>query len=383
MKMFFVLINLIIIGFIGGCTHSGNTAQSVQLAGRPVFSAKPGTSTDVTAACAGRTSDATTIQRAINSSAAGSLIVIRGPVCLLNRGIQFLGDRTYTGYSSVGTVLKQDGAMSYVLGSRAYAANTAFTGDPATIRDLTVECSGSGNTNGIVVLGWQTDVESVDVNNCGGSGIVDTNMTANGHAIGNTSVNSRFDNNFISDSKAYGFEVRDSGSAVTDGFLENNLIANSGRDAIHLEDSAGWDVSGNHLYSDSQNGIYASRLFGTTISNNYIEDFGSAQKRGTWYAIVATVQGGDGSTVFNNKIFNDRGEGRVARYIYLCVTATNYGTGFLSVTGNVIVGDRAGDVGVALSGGTHKLVVASAGNEIADVGIAHRNASSVAETAGT
>ena len=47
-------------------------------------------------------------------------------------------------------------------------------------------------TDGIIVLNLQVDVEGVDVRNCGGSGIVDTNTAANGKAIDNTSVNSRF-----------------------------------------------------------------------------------------------------------------------------------------------------------------------------------------------
>jgi len=336
----------------------------------------------VTATCTGRTSDAASLQQAISSSSPGSVIEIRG-ACLLTRGIIFLADRTYTGYNTTGTVLKQDGDMSYVLASQAYADDSSWTGQPVTIRDLTVECNGSGGTNGIVVLNWQADVEGVDVHDCGGSGIVDTNRTADGKAIKNTSVNSRFDNNFISNSGRYGFEIYDSGNSVTDGFLDDNLIANSGLDGIHLDNAAGWDISGNHLYGNSWNGIYADRLYGTTISNNYIEDFGHKPGSGTWCGIAATVQGGIGSTIFNNKIFNDRGESAGAKYIYLCVTGTNYGTGYLTVTGNVIVGDHSSDVGLAFDGGPNKLIVASSGNEVAHVGTTNSVTRSATVTAGT
>ena len=44
------------------------------------------------------------------------------------------------------------------------------------------------------------------------------------------------------------------------------------------------------------------------------------------------------------------GESAGAKYIYLCITGTNYGTGNLSVTGNVIVGDQSSDVGLAFHG---------------------------------
>jgi len=346
----------------------------------PAGSSPPGI---VTATCTGRTSDAASLQQAINSSLPGSVIEIRGGTCLLTRGIIFLADRTYTGYNTTGTVLKQDGDMSYVLASQAYADNSSSTGEPVTIRDLTVECNGSGRTNGVVVLNWQADVEEVDVHGCGGSGIVDTNTTADGKAINNTSVNSRFDNNFISNNRRYGFEIYDSGNSVTDGFLDDNLIANSGLDGIHLDNAAGWDISGNHLYGNSWNGIYADRLYGTTISNNYIEDFGHKQGSDTRCGIAATVQGGIGSTIFNNKIFNDRGESAGAKYIYLCITGTNYGTGYLTVTGNVIVGDRSSDVGLSFDGGPNKLIVVSSGNQVVHVGTANSVARSAMVTAGT
>ena len=336
----------------------------------------------VTATCTDRTSDAASLQRAINSSSPGAVIEIRG-ICLLTRGIVFLDYRTYTGYNTAGTILKQDGNMGYVLASRAYVDNSSYTGEPATIRDLTVECNGSGATNGIVVLNWQADVEHVDVHGCGGSGIVDTNTTADGKAIKNSSVNSRFDNNFISNSGRYGFEIHDSGNSVTDGFLEDNLIAHSGLDGIHLDNAAGWDVSGNHLYGNAWNAIYADRLYGTTISNNYIENFGQGQSSGTWCGITATAQGVIGSTIFNNKIFNDLGESAGAKYIYLSITRTNYGTGYLSVTGNVIVGDRPSDVGLAFDGGSNKLIVVSSGNEVAHVGTVNSHTRSVTVTAGT
>ena len=339
---------------------------------------------DVT--CNDAASDAAALQNAINSSAPGATIHILGGTCLLTTGISLPGDRAYAGGSTTGTVLKQDAGMSYVLASAAYANNLPATGDPLAIRDLTVSCDGSGSTNGIVVLNWQADVEHVDVTGCAGSGIVDTNTTANGGAITNTSVNSRFDNNVITKSGAYGFEVSDSGNAVTDGFLDDNQIGPSGRDAIHLGNAAGWVISGNHLYGDGQDGIYADRLFGTTISDNYIEDFGANQDSGAWYGITATA-GGAASTITGNKVFNDGGETAGARYTYIAITGAGVGqpggsTSYLSVSGNVIVGARPGDIGFSFSGGPGKLIVASSGNLVAAVGTPRSNTGNVTVTGG-
>lgn len=326
---------------------------------------------EVRVSCTGGDADAATLQHAIDSSSPGAGISITG-TCLLIRGITLLGGRTYTGASTTGTVLRQRGRMSYVLASAGYVADFATTGDPLAIRDLTIACDGSGSTDGIIVVAWQADVQHVDVSHCGGSGIVDTSITANGHAITNTSVNSRFDDNFISGSGGYGFEVSDGRHAVTDGYLDGNQIASSAKDAIYLQTAAGWDVSGNHLYGDGQDGISAASMYGTTISDNYIEDFGSRQSSGTWYGIVGTVQANVGSAISGNKISNDGGEVPGARHVYVAVTRASGGAGYLSVTGNVIIGTRTADIGFSFSGRPSRLVVASSGNEVAGVGTARR-----------
>lgn len=333
--------------------------------------------------CNDSTSDAANLQQAINSSPNGAAIEIKGGTCLLTRGINLLGNRTYIGANRTGTVLKQDGDMGYVLAASTYVNNSLATGQPLSISSLTVQCNSSGSTDGIIILNWQTDVNEVDVRDCGGSGMVDTNTTANGTAITNTSVNSQFENNFITGSGRYGFEVHDSGNSVTDGYFVDNQVASSGLDAIHLGNAAGWNISGNHLYGVGGNAISASRLYGTTIYGNHIEDFGLGQNSGTWYGIVGTAQGGIGSTIFNNTIANNSGETVGAKYIYVAVTQTNYGTGYLSVTGNIILASRSNDVGFFFNGAPNKLVVVSSGNKVARTGIVSRNARNVTETHGT
>jgi hypothetical protein len=333
---------------------------------RPASAPPPLASVHV--ACRDRSTDAATLQQAIDSSPAGAAIEFQGGTCLLTKGLVLLGDRTYTGGSTTGTILKQDGPASYVLASQSYVDSQSTTGDPLAIRDLTVACDGSGRTDGIIVLNWQADVDHVDVSDCGGSGIVDTSAGASGRVITNTSVNSRFDDNFISGCGQYGFEVIDPADAVTDGYLENNQIAGSGLDAVNLGNAGGWDISGNHLYNVAHSAIVALRLYGTTISGNYIEDFGVSQRSGTWYGIVGTAQDGNGSTIVGNKIFNDQGETSAARYVYLAVTQANSGTGHVAVTGNVIMGDQSSDIGMLFSGGQNRLVFTSSANEVTGVG---------------
>jgi hypothetical protein len=274
--------------------------------GRPPPSSSPTASplASVHVTCHGRPTDSAVLQRAIDSSPVGAAIEFQGHTCLLTSGLTLLSNRTYTGENTTGTVLEQKGNASYMLASSAYAGNATASGEPLAIRDLTIACDGSGATNGIVLMNWQVDVENVNVSDCGGSGIVDTNTNSAGGMITNTSVNSRFVDNFISGSGHYGFAVLDSQNSVTDGFLVDNQIASSGMDAIYMQNAAGWDISGNHVYGDGGNAIWAHRMFATTIGSNLIEDFGVGHPSGTWYGISGTVQDGPGSVITGSFIQN-------------------------------------------------------------------------------
>lgn len=318
-------------------------------------------------ACQDNPGDAARIQAAINASAPGTVLQIGG-TCLLTRGIVLAGGRRYVGGPTTGTVLRQGGPMSFVLASRAYVDSSATTGDPIQISNLTVACDGSGSTDGIIIMNWQTEVQGVNVHGCGGSGIVDTSVGQDGKAITNTSVNSKFEDNFISDNGNYGFEVLDPANAVTDGFVTDNEIADSGADGMYLQNSGGWVISGNHLYGDRADGIDAKRLYAATISNNYVEDFGATARSGTWYGIVGSAQGDLGSAITANKVFNDTGEQPGASHVYIAITAVNYGTGYLSVYGNVIATVLGADKAFYFNGAPHALVLASAGNQVSGPG---------------
>lgn len=356
------LLPWIAIGCVALAACSSSSTSSVIV--RPVTGLPPGL-TGV--ACQNNTGDAARIQGVIDTSAPGATIQISG-TCLLTRGITLPGDRTYAGGPTTGTVLEQHGPMSFVLASSAYTNNSTTTGDPLQIRNLTITCDGSGSTDGIIIMDWQTDVQQVDVHGCGGSGIVDTSVAQDGKAITNTSVNSRFDDNFISDSGQYGFEVLDPVNSVTDGFFTDNQVASSGAGGVYLQNSEGWVVSGNHLYGDGGDGIDATRLYATTISDNYIEDFGVTMQSGKWYGITGTAQDRLGSVIEGNKVFNLASEPRGASHIYIAVTTTNNGTGYVSAFGNVIATVAPADIGFYFNGAPNALVVASAANQVSGPG---------------
>ena len=329
--------------------------------------------------CSGSSADSATLSGAISALPEGGTLVIEG-TCDLTQPLVLAAGRTYEGSTGdgsndgVGTVLDQHFTGSYLVANDAYANKqaSAGTGDPLTVQDLAIACDSSA-TNGLVLMAWQVIVSHVDVTGCD-SGIVDTNTDAAGTAIPatGTSVNSRFDDNFIQNSASHGFWVDDSGNAVTDGFFDDDQVASSGQNAVELDNAAGWNVTGNHLYNDTQDGIYASRMWGTTISDNYIEDFGDKQSSGSWFGIFGANQCGIGSTIDDNMIFNDGGEGTSASYTYLGVSQNSSDcAGLLTVNGNVIYDQTAGNKATGMdfqgNGSSASLVIGSAGNVIRGV----------------
>jgi hypothetical protein len=109
------------------------------------------------------------------------------------------------------------------------------------------------------------------------------------------------------------------------------------------------------LGSNGAAGISASRLYASSISDNYIEDFSTS-------GITANVQGGAASVIMGNRIFNFSGHGTT----FLNITQANYGTGDLAVTGNVIRGNGTG-AGLSYQRGAHQLTVNSTGNLVQNV----------------
>ncbi len=332
------------------------------------------TAQTITAQCAGKSTDAATLNSAISSSKPGDQILISGQ-CLLTHPVTLLGERSYLGGSRAGTVLKQaSGAnLPYLLASDTYVSNADYVGLPFSVHQLTIDCNRAGNTaatDGLVLHSWQTTADDLQILNCGGDGILVTNATRNGTTLTNHEVNGVIANNYIYNSGVSGIYAQDGGNAVTDWRLEDNAIADSGQDGVHLQDAAGWYIDGNHLYGNRHNAIYANRIFATSIENNYIEDFGDAGGDSTWYGINATAQDGPTSTIAGNRVFMYPAEKSGTKYRYIAVTQVNNGTGAVTVTGNSILGaGKPADTGFYFGVGPGKaLSVTSSGNSVLSVG---------------
>ena len=339
-----------------------------------VSSPQPSQGGQLNVVCKNDASDAATINAAIAGSAMGDEIVISGQ-CLINQTIQLLGDRSYRGTSQSGTILKQaDGAnLPTILATDTYLQNQNWTGTPVSIRQMTLDGNSKMNqqakTDGIILRSWLSIVEDMYITDMSEDGIKVAYHSANGTGLTTSQVNSRISANLIDRSGRYGIYDE---TGVTDWNLLDNWIAFSGVDGVHLEDVAGWVIERNHIYGVPQNALYAEHLFGTSISDNYIEGFGETKQAGTWYGIYASIQGGAASTISDNRIFNigvnlngPSNPSSVFRYLALTV---NYDIGVVSITGNTLRGmGKGNEYGLHFTAGGHQLMVVSAGNAVFDI----------------
>jgi hypothetical protein len=304
--------------------------------------------------------DSRLIANAVARSVDGDAIVFDG-TCLINQTIPLRGNRSYQGRSRTGTVIQQaDGAnLPAIFASDSYLDNSPTTGRGTALRTMTIKANSANNPSAgdaVVLRSWQTFVEDVQISDARRHAIRLTNLSANGTPLTNTQVNGRIAENQINRSGGSGVFVEDTKNSVTDWQLEDNYIAGTGGSGIHIDNAAGWMINGNHIYDvDGENALYAHRLYGSSINDNYIEDFGTI-------GVVARVQGGAASTITGNRIFQNAGRGGT----FLQVLG-NYGKAKAAITGNTIRGRGTG-IGLDYQrGSAESLEVTSNGNLVTDV----------------
>lgn len=356
------------------------TATSTDTPPSMSMSTSPPTSTPRAICASDPATDTDTINDAILSSREGDTVVISGH-CLVSGTITLLGGRSYRGgtrtpTSEANATIEQTPGSSVeaLLATSTWVDDEDYVDDPITIRQLSLRGNGNVATSGIVLRSWRSVVEDVHVLGFGQDGIRLSNASANGTELTTSMVNGRIVGNFIEDSGRHGIYNADGGNQITDWLLVDNYIAGSGGDAIRLDNAAGWIVSRNHTYGTQGDGIHAARAFATTISDNYIEDFGDSAVAATSYGIFAELQGdSSGSTIISNRVFNrnvSTTEG--STYVFVGITGA-YGTGAVAVTGNVMRARTpvaANTTGLQFTrGGADVVVATSTGNLLVDMGV--------------
>ncbi|MEU7893333.1 right-handed parallel beta-helix repeat-containing protein [Nonomuraea sp. NPDC049152] len=363
----------------------------------------------VDATCANTLDDAKTLQAAIDSSKEGDEVVIKGQ-CLINATISLPGKRTYRGDAKAATVIKQaDGAnLPALLASEGWVKNVEFSDETLRVEKLTIDGNRDTNTGtvGLMLRSWNARIIDIDVYGAPSDGIRISNPSKDGVMLRNTMVNSIISDVYIAGAAESGLRVVDPGNSVTDWTLTRSWIGFSGANAIQTDNAAGWTFSDLHLYATPKHAIDAHRCFGTSIHNNYIEDFGAEHKANeTYYGIRCDLQGEANTTISANRIHkflpppNGLASGLAeltkawkqgmapperkhtvtgplppdVNFVYLALDGVNYGKGHAAVTGNTILGHgtrrETGMLFTKGEGEGESMSVASSGNLIDDIGI--------------
>jgi hypothetical protein len=363
----------------------------------------PASASRVDATCDNTAGDAKTMQAAIDSSKEGDEVVFKGP-CLINATISLLDRRTYRGDGKEGTMIKQaDGAnLPAMLASESWVADKELSSDTVRIERIMLDGNRDNNTGtvGLMLRSWNARVYDVDIFGAPSDGIRISNPSKNGTLLQNSMVNSIISDVDIESSGGAGLRVVDPGNSVTDWTFQRSWVGFNDGSAIQTDNAAGWTFSELHLYGTPKHAIDAHRCFGTSITNNYIEDFGTeATANETYYGIRCDLQGDANTTIANNRIHRflpppdelaKYGKARKygvappvrtrtltgtppadVNYVYLALDAVNYGTGHATVTGNSILGHGAmRETGMLFKKGEGDgMSIVSSGNLIDEIGV--------------
>ncbi len=168
----------------------------------------------------------------------------------------------------------------------------------------------------------------------------------------------------------WGIRVYDPTAAsqtVTDGWIKDCIVRDPIEDGIRVDCSAGWLVSGSHVYGAAKHGIHMGRADSTRVVDNYVETFGFSGTIG-WYAAIAM---GDGSTfigstnpsiVAGNTAFYAGGATPGGGIYGIIVNTSNSVTSHVSITGNGLYGSGTCGIDLTNQGGTSTTYATVSGN---------------------
>lgn len=281
---------------------------------------------------------------------------------VLDGDISVIGDGRETTTVKMKNGVNQDAVACTAAWVSAGGAGTVFSDAPILVRDVTFDANQanqtSGQGHGFVGMSYYADYQQVGAANARGDGIRISAFTRGGVKLANTCVENRIERCVTRTTTQCGIRIYDTtpgtSQLVTDGWIKDCIIADPGggtgagtSPGIQVDSSAGWEVSGNHLYGITtglvSHGILVGRCGPTRVHGNYIENWGTSTTAGSYAAIAigdsvigARIGTNDPITVYGN----------VAMYT---------GSG---ATGTTIIG-----INFSVSGGTDANI-AIAGNSI-------------------
>lgn len=306
----------------------------------------------------GVTVQTTQLQTAIDAAPAGATIFFSG-IAAIDAPIIA---KTSCSYVGAGRSQAQTAGLKISPGSGAnfvglnnvtgmlimpnWANNVNSADNPILVSNLSFDGSNEGTASSctsVLFYNFWSVMDSCYVLDMGsGDGVSLTDTTDDGTISSNSESENRVTNNKITNCDGYGIStVSGNNNSNMDGYIQNNTIDGTGSGGIGLARGAGWTIDSNHFYGGILGDcISAPNSFATSITNNYIEDFGlGGSSSSFWSGISMTILDGRGCVVANNRVFSSEAT-TGAHYLFINLVA-NSGQTDASVVcnGNMIQGN--------------------------------------------
>jgi len=235
--------------------------------------------------------DTANIAAAVATTTDYDTIQFRPGTYVVNATVSVPGRRTILGHGA--TIRAANGANldAVVCSPAAVSVGASNTDGPIVIDGLTVhgnatsQTSGAGHglwlASGGDDSGMRTALLDVCVHDTRGDGIILSEYSADGTTLGlngqaPTAVEPRIERCRVFNVFGRGIWVQHSSSnRLTDGFCVGNLVGFCGLDGIRIGSSAGWQITGNHVYATGLSGILIQYAYATRMAENYVEGVGS------------------------------------------------------------------------------------------------------------
>jgi len=232
----------------------------------------------------GTTDDYAAITAAINATAEGATVYFPPGTYMTGTTILLKPYRTYKGMSGLAlrTIIKaKAGITNAVLAAEGWWNNATSCDNPIRVEGIGIDGNAQTNIHGLVVYNFWSRFYDIQISNIAGAnacGVLATDKARNGTTI---TSNSHSENQFVQmrfdahTARANAFYAEsNNGASNQDGHIRESFFSAIGGFAVYLGRGAGWYVQHNHFYGIGYDAINAPRSYGTTITGNYVEDFG-------------------------------------------------------------------------------------------------------------
>ncbi|SRR5579883_104542 len=299
----------------------------------------------------GHTDDTATIQRTIDTAPSGATIYFPPGTYLISHALQLKNGQNYVGSGATynGSVIKQADNANVValLAADEYITNATYSGSPLRIAYLYFDGNSAHNTapptnggHGAVLLSSNCVVEQCWFHNIPQTAILFSDRNMAGTTITNTSIENRILSCKVDTTGQYGIWIRDQDNGrCTDGYIRDCVINNTADTAIFVDRSAGWFLSGNHVYACKKSGIVVNHGWSTSIIGNEVDGYGYDMTNSQqYYAGLSVTCIGPRATIVEGNIISTPETNPQTIYQHLVISGAASTDARCIVTSNDIMG---------------------------------------------